>query len=42
MINLTAEIDNKKAKEKLAELKRIAKQTTSSIGTDAERMDTAF
>ena len=42
MINLTATIDNEEAKKKLKELQNVAKQTTSSIVTDAERMDTAF
>lgn len=42
MIDLTVKIDNEEAKKKLKELQRFAKQTTSSIVTDAERMDTAF
>ena len=42
MIDLTVKIDNEEAKKKFKELQRIAKQTTSSIVTDAERMDTAF
>lgn len=42
MIDLTVKIDNEEAKKKFEELRRIARQTTSSIVTDAERMDTAF
>ncbi|MBO7263895.1 MAG: hypothetical protein J6U93_05175 [Alistipes sp.] len=42
MIDLTVKIDNDEAKKKLEELRRTAKQTTSSIVTDAERMDEAM
>lgn len=42
MINLTVVIDNDEALKKLKELQRVAKTTTSSVVTDAERMDDAF
>lgn len=42
MINLTVVIDNDEALKKLKELQRVAKQTTSSVVSDAERMDDAW
>lgn len=42
MIDLTVTIDNDEAKKRFEELRRTAKQTTSSIVTDAERMDAAM
>lgn len=42
MINLTVVIDNDEALKKLKELQKVAKQSTSSVVSDAERMDSAF
>ena len=42
MINLTVVIDNDEALKKLKELQKVAKQTTSSVVSDAERMDDAW
>lgn len=42
MINLTVVIDNDEALKKLKELQKVAKQSTSSVVSDAERMDDAF
>lgn len=42
MINLTVVIDNEEAVKKLRELQKVAKQTTSSVVTDADRMDMAM
>lgn len=42
MINLTVVIDNDEAIKKLKELQNVAKQSTSSVVSDAERMDSAF
>lgn len=42
MINLTVVIDNDEAVKKLKELQNVAKQSTSSVVSDAERMDSAF
>ncbi len=42
MINLTVVIDNEEAVRKFRELQRAAKNTTSSIVTDSERMDIAL
>lgn len=42
MINLTVVIDNEEAIKKLKELQKVAKQSTSSVVSDAERMDSAF
>lgn len=42
MINLTVVIDNDEALKKLKELEKVATQTTSSVVSDAERMDMAF
>lgn len=42
MINLTVVIDNDEALKKLKELQKVAKQTTSSVVDDSERMDEAF
>lgn len=42
MINLTAVIDNTEALRKLRELKEAAKQSTSSIVTDSDRIDLAM
>lgn len=42
MIDLTAKIDNEEAVKELRELQKVAKQTTSSVVTDADRMDMAM
>lgn len=42
MIDLTAKIDNDEALRKLRQLQQTAKQTTSSVVTDADRMDMAM
>lgn len=42
MINLTVVIDNDEALKKLKELQNVAKQTTSSVVNDSERMDEAW
>lgn len=42
MINLTVVIDNDEAIRKLRELQKTAQQTTSSVVTDAERMDASW
>lgn len=42
MIDLTAKIDNDEALRKLLQLQQTAKQTTSSVVTDADRMDMAM
>lgn len=42
MINLTAVIDNDEAVRKLHELQSVAKQTTSSVVKDSERMDASW
>lgn len=42
MIDLTAKIDNDEALRKLRQLQQVAKQTTSSVVTDADRMDMAM
>lgn len=42
MINLTVVIDNDEALKKLKELQKVAKQTTSSVVNDSERMDEAW
>lgn len=42
MINLTVVIDNEEAVRKFRELQRAAKNTTSSIVTDSDRMDIAL
>ncbi len=42
MIDLTVVIDNDEALKKLKELIKAAKQTTSSVVEDSERMDVAF
>lgn len=42
MINLTVVIDNDEAIRKFRELQQVAKSTTSSMVTDADRMDAAM
>lgn len=42
MINLTVVIDNEEALRKFRELQRVAKNTTSSVVTDSDRMDVAM
>lgn len=42
MIDLTATIDNEEALRKLKELKQVAKDTTSSVVTDSDKMDVAM
>lgn len=42
MINLTVVIDNDEAIRKLHELQSVAKQTTSSVVTDSERVDESW
>lgn len=42
MINLTVVIDNEEALRKFRELQRVAKNTTSSVVTDSDRMDAAM
>ena len=42
MINLTVVIDNDEALKKLKELQNVAKQTTSKVVSDSERMDAMF
>lgn len=42
MIDLTARIDNDEALRRLRQLQQTAKQTTSSVVTDADRMDMAM
>lgn len=42
MIDLTVVIDNEQALKKLRELQQVAKTTTSSVVTDADRMDMAI
>lgn len=42
MINLTVVIDNDEAIQEFRELQQVAKSTTSSMVTDADRMDAAM